>query len=89
MFNTGYTMKPHEIPVQWQDDTIQTLTSLASGYDLTICGSIPMFKNNNWYNTMVTVSKEDLSTAMIKYICSLLPAKSIRGRKYNLCFYAL
>lgn len=60
MFNTGYTMKPHEIPVQWQDDTIQTLTSLASGYDLTICGSIPMFKNNNWYNTMVTVSKEGL-----------------------------
>ena len=60
MFNTGYTMKPHEIPVQWQDDTIQTLTSLASAYDLSICGSIPMFKNDSWYNTMVTVSKEGL-----------------------------
>jgi omega-amidase len=60
MFNTGYTMKPHEIPVQWQDETIQTLTSLASRYHLTICCSIPMFKNNRWYNTMVTVSKDGL-----------------------------
>lgn len=60
MFNTGYTMKPHEIAVQWQDDTIQTLTSFASRYHLTICGSIPMFKNNSWYNTMVTVSQEGL-----------------------------
>jgi len=60
MFNTGYTMKPLEIPVHWQDETIKTLTSLASLYNVTICGSIPMFKNNSWYNTMVTITEDGL-----------------------------
>jgi omega-amidase len=60
MFNTGYTMKPSEIPVEWQEETIEKLTSLASQYMLTFCGSIPIFKFGSWYNTMIIVSKEGL-----------------------------
>jgi len=60
MFNTGYTMKPGEIPADWQDETIETLTNLASQYKLAFCGSIPMIKFDRWYNTMIIVSKEGL-----------------------------
>ena len=60
MFNTGYTMKPDEIPVSWQEDCIKELTRLAEDYDLAICGSMPMFKSNKWHNTMITVTKDGL-----------------------------
>lgn len=60
MFNTGYTMSPHEIPPQWQTITISRLTSLAQTYNLTFAGTIPMYKDDKWYNTFIIVDHTGL-----------------------------
>ena len=60
MFNTGFTMTPHEIPLAWQTKTINTLQDYCIEYDLTIAGSIPMNMLGKYTNTFIFVGNEGL-----------------------------
>lgn len=60
MFNTGYTMQPDIVSTQDTELTINHLEALSSLNDITIIGSIPMFRGGKYYNTSLIVrpSKE-------------------------------
>ncbi|MBK9734522.1 MAG: nitrilase family protein [Saprospiraceae bacterium] len=66
MFNTGYTMKPFEIPLEWQSNTINTLQNYCFEYDITISGSIPMHNQGKYTNTFIFVGKEGLISSYQK-----------------------
>lgn len=56
MFNTGYEMVPQHLDMQWQDKTIQKLSSLSAEYDMIIAGSIPMIRDGQFFNTFIAVN---------------------------------
>jgi omega-amidase len=58
MFNTGYTMKPQEMPVGCDIQTIIHLTESAAQADLIIGGSIPTFREGKFYNTFMFISEQ-------------------------------
>ncbi len=60
MFNTGYTMQPSLIPDYFEHFTIDKLTTLAAKYHLCICGSIPTFHEDHYFNTFITVDENGL-----------------------------
>ncbi len=56
MFNTGYIMQTQDINTNWQDETIQKLSTYSASYGITICGSIPMFREGQYFNTFIVVN---------------------------------
>jgi predicted amidohydrolase len=66
MFNTGYVMTPQNIPHHWQQETILALEKLAKEFDIALCGSIPYYKEKEWYNTMLCVTQDGLSATYDK-----------------------
>jgi len=60
MFSTGFTMNPKAIPLHEQDDTIHRLQQIASTCKMAIGGSLPMYKNDAWYNTFVIVDVQGI-----------------------------
>lgn len=56
MFNTGYEMIPQHLDIKWQDETIQKLSTLSAEYGMTIAGSIPMYRDGQFFNTFIVVN---------------------------------
>jgi omega-amidase len=56
MFNTGYEMMPQHLETKWQDETILQLSNLSAEYDMIIAGSIPMYKDGQFFNTFIAVN---------------------------------
>jgi predicted amidohydrolase len=61
MFNTGYTMAPKKVPLDWQNKTMDALQEMSSKHNIVIGGSIPMYKEGEWYNTFIFVNENGLS----------------------------
>ncbi|MFZ1751361.1 MAG: nitrilase-related carbon-nitrogen hydrolase [Saprospiraceae bacterium] len=60
MFNTGYTMQPSAIPPGCGQITINKLMDLAYQHDLTIAGSIPIKKEDGYYNSFIAINKDGI-----------------------------
>lgn len=56
MFNTGYEMLTQHLDIKWQDETIQKLSTLSAEYDITIAGSIPMYREGQFFNSFIAVN---------------------------------
>jgi omega-amidase len=55
MFNTGYTMDPTEVDNSFTSITINTLHQLSTFYNIHIVGTIPMYRDNKYYNTSILI----------------------------------
>lgn len=60
MFNTGYSLDPSKMSVEWQETTLVALQDYSLNYGGTFGGSIPMFRNGKWYNTFIFVNGDGL-----------------------------
>lgn len=56
MFNTGFIMQTQDLVTNWQDDTIQKLSTFSAEYGMTISGSIPMYRDGQYFNTFIVVN---------------------------------
>lgn len=60
MFNTGYTMNAHQFAESENGGTIAALTQMAEKTDMYFAGSMPFFKNCQYFNNFVLVGKKGL-----------------------------
>lgn len=56
MFNTGYILQTQDLDINWQDETIQKLSDFSSKFGMNIAGSIPMYREGQYFNTFIAVN---------------------------------
>lgn len=64
MFNTGFCMEPQDIAEPMNGETIKWLQNKAQKLNTTICGSLSIIENNNYFNRFVVISP---NTTKIQY----------------------
>lgn len=60
MFTTGFTMEPKEVAEDEGGSTVEWMLNWAFGLDALLIGSIPFRENDQFFNRLFAVSKEDV-----------------------------